>query len=234
MSQILVADVNRPLAAAVAAALQREGLRVEVCHDGRAVEVALAQLEPTVVILDALLPGITGLAICRRLRARPEGSRTAVLFVTAWDSVEDKVAAFEAGCDDLLGKPFDLRELMSRVQALLRRYEPTTEHLVQVGEVELNCRTAEVTVRDRTKLLTPVEFELLQFLMNHPGQAFSSSALLSEVWGYPSDAGNNDLVRVHIHNLRAKLEADPSNPAFLRTRPRHGYYVRGVAVAEAH
>jgi two-component system phosphate regulon response regulator PhoB len=225
MTRILVADANRPLAHAVAAALRREGLTVDTCHDGVAADLAVTRNRPTVVVLDALLPQVTGLALCRRLRGRAEGNEVAVLVVTAWCGIEDKVAAFEAGCDDFLGKPFDVRELVSRVHALRRRYQPAEEHLVRVGEVELNCRTAEVAVGGRAKLLTPVEFELLQFLMTRPGQAFSSTALLAQVWGYPNDAGNNDLVRVHIHNLRAKLEEDPASPVFLRTRPRHGYFV---------
>jgi DNA-binding response OmpR family regulator len=118
-----------------------------------------------------------------------------------------------------------MRELMSRVQALLRRYRGSDEHILRISGLELNSRTAEAVVEGRTKLLTPVEFELLQFLMGHPGEAFSSSDLLEAVWGYPSDIGNNDLVRVHIHNLRAKLEPDPRRPTYLKTRPRHGYYI---------
>jgi len=184
------------------------------------------QTLPTVVLLEVLLPGITGLALCKRLRGSPTGSDMAILMVTAWDTIEDKVAAFEAGCDDFLAKPFDLRELVSRVQALVRRYGPSEEHLLRVGTVELNCRTAEVDVDGQRKLLTPVEFELLRFFMGHAGEAFSSADLLSHVWGYPPDSGNNDLVRVHIHNLRAKMEADPSKPAILCTRPRHGYFLR--------
>lgn len=224
-SQVLVVDHNRPLTGAVAAALSREGLDVVVCDDGLAAEAAIDREPPTVLVLDALLPGVTGLALCRRVRSRPQGQEMAILMVTAWNTIEDKVAAFEAGCDDFLPKPYDVRELVSRVQALVRRYGPSEDHLVRVGGVELNCRTAEVVVDGQRKLLTPVEFDLLRFFMGHPGEAFSSADLLSHVWGYPPDAGNNDLVRVHIHNLRAKLEADPSSPKILCTRPRHGYYI---------
>jgi DNA-binding response OmpR family regulator len=223
--EVLVVDNNVPLSGAMAAALEREGMSVAVCDDGLAAEAAMEREMPTVVIMDALLPGITGLSLCRRLRARPQSAETAILLVTAWDTIEDKVAAFEAGCDDFMPKPYDVRELVSRVQALLRRYGPSDDHMLRVGDVELNCRTAEVMVDGRGKLLTPVEFDLLQHFMNHPGEAFSSADLLTHVWGYPPDAGNNDLVRVHIHNLRAKMEDDPSSPKILRTRPRHGYYI---------
>lgn len=226
MSHVLVVDHNGPLAGAVAAALRREGITVDVCGDGIAAEAAVARDMPTVVLLESLLPGVTGLVLCQRLRSRPRGRDMAILMATAWDTVEDKVAAFEAGCDDFLPKPYDVRELISRVQALLRRYGPREEHLLRVGGLELNCRTAEVVVDGRRKLLTPVEFDLLQFFVNHAGEAFSSADLLAHVWGYPADAGNNDLVRVHIHNLRAKLEADPSAPVILCTRPRHGYFLR--------
>lgn len=222
---VLVVESNSPLSGAMAAALAREGMSVAVCDDGLAAETAMDQEMPTVVVMDTLLPGITGLSLCRRLRAMPNGEQTAILLVTAWNSIEDKVEAFEAGCDDFMPKPYDVRELISRVQALVRRYGPSDDHILRVGSVELNCRTAEVIVEGRSKLLTPVEFDLLQHFMNNPGEAFSSSELLTHVWGYPPDAGNNDLVRVHIHNLRAKMEGDPSSPTILRTRPRHGYYI---------
>ena len=233
MSHVLIVDHNRPLAGALAAALRQGGLTSEVCFDGLTAAATIAQSPPTVVVLDALLPGMTGLALCRRVRAAPYGADMALIVVTAWDAIEDKVAAFEAGCDDFLPKPFDIRELNSRVQALVRRYGPPEEFLLRAGDVELDCRTAEVNVRGRSKLLTPVEFDLLKFLMAHPGQAYSSTALLTHVWGYPADAGNNDLVRVHIHNLRAKLEAEPGAPTFLRTRPRHGYFVSADAAGAA-
>jgi DNA-binding response OmpR family regulator len=200
-------------------------MSVEVCDDGLAAEAAMDREMPTVLVMDSLLPGVTGLSLCRRIRGRPQGEGTAILVVTAWNTIEDKVSAFEAGCDDFMAKPCDVRELISRVQALLRRYGPSDDHMVRVGAVELNCRTAEVIVDGRGKLLTPVEFDLLQHFMSHPGEAFTSSELLTHVWGYPPDAGNNDLVRVHIHNLRAKMEEDPSSPTILRTRPRHGYYI---------
>ena len=225
MKQILIVDANRPLARAVGAALELEGMSVDVCHDGLVADGAITREKPTVVLLEALLPGLTGHSICRRLRRQPDGDGVGVLMVSALSGIEDKVQAFEAGCDDFLPKPFDTRELVSRVQALLRRYRDTEEHILRVGGLELNAKTAEAIVDGKTKLLTPVEFELLQFLMGHPGEAFSSADLLEAVWGYPSDIGNNDLVRVHIHNLRAKLEPEPRSPTFLKTRPRHGYYI---------
>ncbi len=207
------------------AALELEGVAVGVCHDGIVADGLLSHERPTVLVLEALLPGLIGHAICRRLRRQPDGDAVGILMVTAWASVEDTVQAFEAGCDDFLSKPFDMRELVSRVNALLRRYRGTDENVLRVGGLELNSRTAEAIVDEHTKLLTPVEFELLHFLMSHPGQAFSSSHLLEAVWGYPTDIGNNDLVRVHIHNLRAKLEPEPGQPVFIKTRPRHGYFV---------
>jgi DNA-binding response OmpR family regulator len=211
------------------AALEHEGLSVDVLHHGVMADGAIGRDKPTVVLLEALLPGVTGHTICRRLRRQSHGDTIGVLMVTAMSGIEDKVQAFEAGCDDFLPKPFDMRELVSRVQALLRRYRGTEEHMVRVGGLELNAKTAEAIVNGKTKLLTPVEFDLLQFLMAHPGEAFSSADLLEAVWGYPSDIGNNDLVRVHIHNLRAKLEPDPRTPLYLKTRPRHGYFIDASA-----
>ena len=144
MSQVLVVDANRPLSKAVGAALELENLSVGVCHDGLEADGLLTRDRPTVVVLEALLPGLTGHMICRRLRRQPDGDSVGVIMVTAWSSVEDTVQAFEAGCDDFLRKPFDVRELVSRVQALLRRYRGTDEHVTRVGGLELGAQIVNV------------------------------------------------------------------------------------------
>jgi len=135
------------------------------------------------------------------------------------------------GADDYITKPFSLQELELRIQAILRRAQtgprkgkPATS--LRMGELSLDCRTFEASVAGRTALLTPIEFELLYHLMTHAGEVFSTNRLLQEVWDYPTDTGSPDLVRMHVRNLRAKIEPDYRNPTFIVTVSRHGYSVR--------
>ena len=162
------------------------------------------------------------------MRDTPGLSRLPILFLSAKSEVTDRLEGFEAGADDYITKPFDLRELELRVKALLRRSrqaEATNSSEVRVGSMVLNCGTFELKTGDRSVLLTPVEYDLVQYLMRHPGQVFSAAHLLQEVWGYPPGLGTTDLVRVHIKNVRDKIEADPRRPRYIRNIPRRGYTI---------
>jgi DNA-binding response OmpR family regulator len=210
------------------------------------------------VVLDIVMPGgMDGVQVCKRLRADPNTAPIPILFLTSRAMIEDKIRGFEAGADDYLTKPFAIQELELRVRALLRRAqlpspafpEPDAEgrsaseggqetsaedSILAVGDLRLNCRTFEVSASDRTVLLTPVEFELLNHLMKYPGQIFSSEQLLQEVWDYPAGTGDPALVRMHIRNLRSKIEpAGADKPAFIQTIVRRGYTIRPVRVADA-
>jgi DNA-binding response OmpR family regulator len=147
--------------------------------------------------------------------------------LTAKGKIEDKIEGFEAGADDYLTKPFDLRELELRVRALLRRSLPTEAPKIplQVGPLSLDPRTFELRVEGKVLLLTPVEFELLYYLMSHAGEVISTERLLREVWEYPPGTGDPNLVRAHIKNLRAKIEPSPDNPIYIKTVSRHGYLI---------
>jgi DNA-binding response OmpR family regulator len=182
---------------------------------------------PDLIILDIVMPGMNGLEVCERLRTDPTLAAVPILFLTAKGDVEDRIEGFKAGGDDYLSKPFDLRELCLRVEALLRRSGPaTTEEpsgTLEVGPLVLNLQRFVLRIEGKIVDLTPLEFDLLFCLMSHPGEVFSSERLLQEVWGYPAGTGDPATVRWHIMNLRAKIEPDPSEPTYVRTIPRYGY-----------
>ena len=144
---------------------------------------------------------------------------------------EDKIEGFRAGGDDYFTKPFNIDELILRVKAIIRRNQPVRQEAaaeprtLQVGGLILDCRTFEVTTSDRQVLLTPIQFDLLYHLMSHAGEVFSAERLLREVWDYPYDTGSPDLVRVHVRNIRERIELDSSEPEYLRTVPGHGYAI---------
>ncbi len=226
-ASILVVDDDVDVAETVARTLQRAGHEVAVSHRGADALRAAHEQRPDLIVLDVRMPGLNGIEVCRLLRGTPGLSRVPILFLSAKSEVADRLEGFEAGADDYITKPFDLRELELRVKALLRRSRQgdATPGQVRVGALALNCSTYEMRVPERAALLTPVEYDLMLFLMRHPGQVFSATLLLQEVWGYPPGMGTTDLVRVHIKNIRDKIEADPQRPKFLRNIPRRGYAV---------
>ncbi|GAB4409610.1 MAG: response regulator [Anaerolineales bacterium] len=228
-TRILAVDDERSILDIIRRRLEPEGYEVITARDGEeALKVAL-EWEPDLAILDVIMPKMDGLELCRRMREHPNLAALPVLFLTSRESVEDRIRGFEAGADDYLPKPFDLRELSLRIRALLRRIRraPEEADVLRVGRLALNLNTFTLEAGDRQVLLTPVEFQLMQHLMKHPGVVFTSERLLKEVWGYPAGAGSTDLVRAHIRNIRAKIEPDPAEPIYIRTVSRHGYMVTG-------
>jgi two-component system response regulator RpaA len=228
MAKILVVDDEEAVAQAIEHALRRDH-QVWVTHNGvEALKVA-KQVNPDLVVLDIVMPGMNGLEVCWELRHDPLLKSIPILFLTGLGRVEDKIEGFEAGADDYLTKPFDIRELTLRVQAILRRanVEPPVvkPSQIKIGGLTLDCQAYEVDTGDKKVLLTPIEFGLLYHLMTHPDDIFSSERLLHDVWDYPSDIGSPDLVRMHIRNLRNKIEPDSRNPRFILTISRHGYTI---------
>ena len=229
MSQlILVVDDNEDVAETIDRSLRRAGYEVAVAYRGAdALQIARTR-HPDLVVLDILMPGMTGIEVCRHMRANPDLAQTPILFLTAKGEIGDKIEGFEAGADDYQTKPFDLRELELRVKALLRRSSQSSERLndrIEVGSLVLNCRTFEISTPTRTVLLTPVEFELVQFLMSNPDKVYSADQLLQLVWGYPPGTGIPDLVRVHVKNIRDKIEPNPRAPIYIKNVLRRGYMI---------
>ena len=195
------------IAQAVAARLRNEGFAVEVATDGPGGVEACDRLDPDLVVLDLMLPGIDGLEVCRRIqRARP----VPVLMLTARDSEDDLVVGLAVGADDYLTKPFSGRELVARVRALLRRSERTAvaSDVFEVGDgLRVDVGARRVTHGDDEVHLTPTEFDLLVFLGRRPGQVFTREQLLIDVWGYRDGSGART-VDSHVRALRNKLGAD--------------------------
>ena len=203
--------------------LSRDGYHVESePNGGRALERALAE-PPDLMVLDLMLPGLGGLELFRRLRERVP---VPTIMLTARADEDDRVLGLELGADDYLTKPFSPRELAARVRTVLRRSPAslsvnTSSSPLSAGEVELDPRAHEVTVRGRPVALTVREFDLLAFLLRHQGQAFRREELLEHVWGYTF--GDTSTVTVHVRRLREKIERDPADPQLIRTVWGVGY-----------
>jgi DNA-binding response OmpR family regulator len=230
MAEILVVDDDRDVAKSIELALRRHGFRVTVTHSGVEAIKMLRRHRPDLLLLDIVMPGMSGLDVCRRLRSHPSLADLPIIFMTARSQERDRIEGFRAGADDYLGKPFNLEEMILRVRAVLRRCQqsPARQDMttLECSGISLDTRTFEVVTRERSGIvLTPTEFDLLYHLMLNAGQVFSSERLLQEVWDFPYETGSTDLVRAHIKNLREKIEPDPRNPIYVRTIPRHGYII---------
>ncbi len=225
---ILVVDDEPTLRETVGEALEADGFRVRTAADGREALIRFRADAPDLVILDLMLPELSGIEVCRIVRAE---SAVPILMLTAKSSEIDKVLGLELGADDYMVKPFSLRELSARVRALLRRTEPGA---ATAGErVALNDLVVDMAghrlLRDGAQVaLTPKAFELLSFLLRHPGQVFSREQLLDRVWGYDY-AGETRTVDVHVHWLRSVIETEPARPVLLQTVRGVGYVLRPPA-----
>jgi DNA-binding response OmpR family regulator len=219
--RILVVDDEQVLVELLSTGLRYEGFEVEVAEDGHAALAAAARFRPHLVILDWMLPGLDGYAVCQRLRA--EGD-VAIVMLTAKGGLDDRVAGLDAGADDYLVKPFKFKELLARVRAVLRRHRLSLNHRLCQGNVALDRETREVWRDDEPIDLTPREFDLLELLIAHPRQVFSRETLLNRVWGYDHVADPN-VVEVYISTLREKL--GDKDRQFIRTVRGVGYTLRG-------
>jgi two-component system alkaline phosphatase synthesis response regulator PhoP len=187
--------------------LEREGLRVEAAGDGEAALDAVDRLNPDLIVLDLMLPKLDGLDVCRRLRAAD--NPVAIIMLTARDEDIDKILGLELGADDYLTKPFNPRELVARVKAILRRSEhpvPSQENPFIIGDVTIDPGRREVSIGDRLVPLRTQEFDLLCVLTQQPGRVFSREQLLEKAWGFDF-YGQTRTVDVHIAQLRKKLAA---------------------------
>ncbi|HUQ62866.1 MAG TPA: response regulator transcription factor [Acidimicrobiales bacterium] len=204
---VVVIEDEDSIAGAVEARLRSEGFRVEVAYDGLAGIELCEKVHPDLVVLDLMLPGLDGLEVCRRIqRNRP----VPVLMLTARDSETDMLVGLAVGADDYMTKPFSPRELVARVHAILRRMERTLVFpgpKVRAGSVEIDPGARQVRNAGESVHLTPTEFDLLSWLVTHPGSVFTRDQLLAQVWGYTDGSGVRT-VDSHVRALRRKLGAD--------------------------
>jgi len=203
------------------------GHEVITAPDGLSGLAEAQRCAPDLVLLDITMPGMTGFEVCQRIRATPDLMMVPVIFLTARGTLADKLEGFNVGADDYVPKPFDILELQMRVQAVLRRVQSeASREVLRVGGLSLDLRSHEASSDVKSAVLTPTEFSLLEYMMRRPGEILPTHRLLEEVWDYPPGVGDPALVRMHVRNLREKLELDPSQPNWIVTVGRQGYTVR--------
>lgn len=222
MASILVVEDEIKLARFVELELSEEGYEVKVVHDGLSGLTAAREQSPDLLIVDWMLPGISGLEICRRLRTT--GDEVPIILLTAKDEIGDRVAGLDAGADDYVVKPFSVEELLARVRAHLRRNHEQDPDTSQFEDLKLNRRTREVSRNDKKIELTAKEFDLLEYFLSHPRQVITRDRILEAVWGYDF-MGDSNIIEVYIRYLRIKLEAN-NEKRLIQTVRGVGYVLR--------
>jgi two-component system response regulator RegX3 len=229
-AKILLVEDEESLAETVRYNLEREGFRVSVASDGRRALERFGTEAPSLVILDLMLPEMSGLDVCRQIRRI---SQVPIVMVTAKDSEADKVTGLELGADDYVTKPFSIRELVSRVRANLRRAAmsgPEEEGPLVAGPVRMDVSRHEVRVEGNVVEFTPKEFELLEALLRRKGHLLTRDRLIADVWG-GDYFGDTKTLDVHVKRIRQKVERDPHRPELLVTVRGLGYRFVDVPVA---
>jgi DNA-binding response OmpR family regulator len=223
--KILVVDDEATIVEFVRINLEKAGFTVLSAGDGDTALALATSERPDLIVLDVMLPGRDGFEVCRELRRT---SSTPIIMLTARDEDIDKILGLELGADDYITKPFNPRELVARIKAILRRVDRSGKmdgRVIARGRLQLDLDRHQVTAGGRLVDLTPKEFELLELLMNNPGRVFSRETLLERLWGYDF-FGDSKTVDVHIRRLREKVEEDPSSPTHILTVWGVGYKFR--------
>jgi phosphate regulon transcriptional regulator PhoB len=226
MVKILVVDDEQDIAELVAYNLSREGFATVKAYDGEAALNKVRLEKPDLLILDLMLPGMSGLDICKAIRANPETARLPIIMLTAKSDEFDKILGLEIGADDYITKPFSVKELMARVRSILRRVQEGKKQSVkenfEYDGLAINYVSCEVRVNGTPVSLSPTELKLLIFLSQHPGRVYSRNQIIDNVWG--DDTFITDrAVDVHIRRLRSHIEKDMENPRYVLTVRGFGY-----------
>ena len=221
-SHILVIEDEAKLAQFIELELKYEGYQVTVATDGLEGLATARECHPDLILLDWMLPRISGLEICRRLRLT--GDKVPIILLTAKDEVSDRVAGLDSGADDYIVKPFSIEELLARIRAHLRRTQEEETDLLQFADLRLNRSTREVYRGNRSIELTAKEFDLLEYLISHPRQVLTRDQILERVWGYDF-MGDSNIIEVYIRYLRLKLEAN-NEKRLIQTVRGVGYVLR--------
>jgi len=222
VTRIMVVEDEESFSEALSFMLKREGFEVEVAADGNVALEVFEQRGADLILLDLMLPGVSGLEVCRIIRTK---SQVPIIMLTAKDGEIDKVVGLEIGADDYVTKPFSSRELLARVRSVLRRHGEPEELLpatVEAGPVRMDVDRHVVTVRGATVSMPLKEFDLLELLVRNAGRVLTRSQLIDRVWG-ADYVGDTKTLDVHVKRLRAKVEEDPANPVHLVTVRGLGY-----------
>lgn len=229
MAKILVVDDEPTYRDALAFNLRRDGYQVAVAADGVAAVAAFETESPDLILLDLMLPGLSGIEVCKRVRAT---SNVPIIMVTAKDDEVDKVVGLEVGADDYLTKPYSYRELVARIRAVLRRTSPADKAeaeppaVLEVGDLTLDSDAHVVTVGGTPVQMPLREFELLEMFMENPGRVLTRAQILDRIWGLDY-IGDTKTLDVHVKRIRAKIEEDPAHPQVLITVRGLGYKLVG-------
>ena len=235
---VLVVDDEQSIRELLTFNLQKEGYDTLEAEDGvTAVDLAIEK-KPDLIVLDVMLPKLDGISVCKKIRYALNISNIPIIMISAKDEESDKIVGLEMGADDYITKPFQIREVMARVKANLRKaelntnYENTqkqkdenTDSIIKVGDLTLDTKKVEVRVKDEIVNLTKKEFDVLKYLATRPGQVVTREMLLREVWEYEEYVGAIRTIDVTMNRIRDKIEKDKSNPKILITKRGVGYYV---------
>lgn len=226
---ILVADDEREIAELVALYLENEGFQVVKCYDGSSALKYVEEQQPDLAVLDIMLPGVSGLEICRKIRER---YNYPIIMLTAKGEETDKITGLTMGADDYMTKPFLPLELVARVKAQLRRYKRyntgvSREDVLEISGLVINSRTHECFLNEKPLNLTPTEFSILRILCQRRGQVVSAEELFHLIWEDEYYTKNNNTITVHIRHLREKMGDSFENPKYIKTVWGCGYKVEG-------
>ena len=226
--KVLVVDDEKLIVKGIRFSLEQDGMEVDCVYDGEEAVRMAREKEYDIVLLDVMLPKLTGFEVCQQIR---EFSTVPIIMLTAKGDDMDKILGLEYGADDYITKPFNILEVKARIRAIIRRTakKATAENkkkYVEVGDLVLDCEGRRVSIAGKEINLTAKEFDVLELLVFNPNKVFSRENLLNIVWGYeyPGDVRTVD---VHIRRLREKIEANPSEPKYVHTKWGVGYYFRG-------
>jgi len=217
---VLIADDEPQMVGVIAYALQTAGFQVIMAYDGLQALQQIEKHHPDLVILDVMMPGLDGFQVCQRVRSE---TTIPVLLLTVKDEEKDVIKGLELGADDYMTKPFSMRELVLRVQAILRRTRVREVTVVESGPLRIDFERHRVTLHGLPVELTPLEYRLLACLASNAGRVLTWQALLKEVWGLEPWQGDKEMVKVQIHRLRQKLEPNPNQPTLIQTVRGTGY-----------
>jgi len=231
--KILIVDDDRAINQMLEIRLPMAGYRVITATDGLTAIDLVAQESPDLVVLDVMLPGMTGYEVCRKLR---EQYRIPIIMLSAMSDIKDRILGLEAGADDYITKPFSPRELEARIATILRRFKDSTSPaagppgMLQVGQLQIDTNRQQVYKNDRRIWLTYTEFKLLELLFERAGESVSRAEILEQLWGYaPSRQSDLRVIDVYVARLRAKIEDDAKNPELIITIRGFGYVAQRFA-----